>query len=74
MALERHYRIDYQLHGTNKFLYVRSTAMDNAQAWNWAAMDAGITGIPKPRQRMATMVSKPTAEKFGVSSVTWSLT
>lgn len=74
MALEKHYRIDYCLHGASKFLYVRSATMDNAQAWNWAAMDAGITGIPKPRQRAAATVSKPMAEKFGVSEVTWSLT
>lgn len=73
MALEKHYRIDYRLYNTNRFLYVRCTSMDNAQAWNWAAMDAGITGIPKPRQKMAAMVSKPTAEKFGVSEVTWRL-
>jgi hypothetical protein len=45
--------------------------MDNAAAWNWAAVDAGFGQIPKYRMDKIPVISKPKAEQFGLSDVQW---
>lgn len=71
MHHSRHYRIDYLLHGKYKSFYVCAPEMDNAAAWNWAAVDAGFGQIPKYRMDKVPAVSKPKAEQFGLSNVQW---
>jgi hypothetical protein len=46
--------------------------MDNADAWHWAAVDAGIGQIPKYRTDKVPKVSKPQAERLGITNVEWS--
>jgi hypothetical protein len=45
--------------------------MNNAAAWNWAAVDAGFGQIPKYRMDKVPAISKPKAEQFGLSNVQW---
>ena len=71
MPLERHYRIDYLLHGTYKSFYVRALTMSNAEAWHWATLDAGIGQIPKYRTDPVPKLSKPQAERLGLTNVEW---
>lgn len=71
MAQEQHYRIDYLLKGAYKTLYIRTAKMDNAEAWHWASVDAGFGQIPKYRFDPAPKLTKPQAEKFGISDVEW---
>lgn len=72
MAREKHYRIDYLLNGSYKTFYIRAAKMDNAEAWHWASVDAGFGQIPKYRSDPVPKLSKPQAEKFGISNVEWS--
>lgn len=72
MAQEKHYRIDYLLNGAYKTFYIRAAKMDNAEAWHWASVDAGFGQIPKYRSDPVPKLSKPQAEKFGISNVEWS--
>lgn len=72
MAQEHHYRIDYLLNGAYKTFYVRTSDMSNSEAWHWATVDAGIGQIPKYRTDPVTKLSKPHAEKLGVTDVEWS--
>lgn len=67
-----HYEIDYLLHGTRKTLYVRTELMNNPEAWHWAAVDAGFGQIPKYRIDKVPKVSKPLAERLGITEVAWS--
>jgi hypothetical protein len=46
--------------------------MDNADAWHWAAVDAGFGQIPKYRSDKVPKVSKPQAERLGITNVEWS--
>jgi len=71
MPLEHHYRIDYLLHGNYKSFYVRAATMSNAEAWHWATLDAGIGQIPKYRTDPVPKLSKPQAERLGVTNVEW---
>jgi len=71
MAQQKHYRIDYLLHGTFKTFYISASVMDNAEAWHWASVDAGIGEIPKYRTDKVNKVSKPKAEQLGVTNVEW---
>jgi hypothetical protein len=71
MALHKHYRIDYLLHGSYKTFYVSALAMDNAEAWHWASVDAGFGQIPKYRTDKVPKISKPKAEQLGISQVEW---
>lgn len=66
-----HYKIDYLYHGAYKTFYVRSDVMNNVEAWHWAAVDAGIGQIAKYRSHKVPKVSKPHAEKLGVTDVEW---
>lgn len=72
MAQEHHYRIDYLLNGTYKTFYIRTGAMSNSEAWHWATVDAGVGQIPKYRTDPITKLSKPQAEKHGITNVEWS--
>lgn len=65
------YVIEYQLHGEPRSFIIRSKTMRNAEAWHWACCDAGIAPIPKPGRPPLKMVSKPLAEKYGLTSVKW---
>ena len=71
MPPEHHYRIDYLLHGTYKSFYVRAVTMSNAEAWHWATLDAGIGQIPKYRTDPVPKLSKPQAERLGLTNVEW---
>ena len=71
MPQEAHYRIDYLLNGAYKTFYLRAASMNNADAWHWAAVDAGIGQIPKYRTDKVPKVSKPLAERLGLSNVEW---
>ncbi|GFM50518.1 DUF6555 family protein [Pseudomonas capsici] len=71
MALPKHYRIDYLLNGTFKSFYIRADNMDNAEAWHYASVDAGLARIPKYRLEKVPRVTKPHAEHFGITNVEW---
>jgi hypothetical protein len=72
MAQEHHYRIDYLLNGSFKSFYVRASEMNNAEAWHWATVDAGLGQLPKYRADPVAKLSKPKAERLGVTDVEWS--
>jgi hypothetical protein len=72
MAQEYHYRIDYLLNGSSKTFYVRAPMMTNAEAWHWASVDAGVGQLPRFRADPVAKLSKPKAEKHGITSVEWS--
>ncbi|WP_434625517.1 hypothetical protein J3P84_20415 [Pseudomonas sp. Z1-29] len=63
--------INYKLHGVPKSFIIRSKAMQNADAWHWASCDAGAAPIPRPGRPPLKMVSKPQAEKYGITDFTW---
>ncbi|MBX8492816.1 hypothetical protein K5D56_00085 [Pseudomonas cichorii] len=71
MALPKHYRIDYLLNGSFKSFYIRADNMDNAEAWHYASVDAGLARIPKYRLEKVPRVTKPHAENFGITNVEW---
>ncbi|MFK3795568.1 DUF6555 family protein [Pseudomonas sp. NPDC088444] len=68
-----HYRIDCLLNGAYKTFYIRATDMNNAQAWHWANVDAGIGQLPNYRTDPIKKLSQPQAEKLGVTDVEWKL-
>ncbi|MDD2058721.1 hypothetical protein N5D52_08395 [Pseudomonas sp. GD03860] len=63
--------IDYQLHGTPKSFIIRAEKMDNAEAWHWASCDAGVGRIGRYGREQVKKVSKPLAERYGITAVTW---
>jgi len=63
--------IEYKLHGESKSFIIRAKAMSNADAWHWASCDAGLAPIPKPGKPPLKVVSKPQAERYGVTEVKW---
>lgn len=65
------YVIDYQLHGKPKSFIIRAERMDNAEAWHWASCDAGLGRIGRYSHEKVRKVSKPLAERFGISEVSW---
>jgi len=65
------YIIEYKIHGQMKSFIIRAKAMSNQDAWHWASCDAGIAPIPKPGRPPLKVVSKPQAEKFGITEVKW---
>jgi len=65
------YVIEYKLHGEPKSFIIRTAIKSNADAWHWASCDAGVAPIPKPGKPPLKVVSKPQAEKYGISDVTW---
>ncbi len=66
------FTIRYQLHGEQKSFVVRAAQMNNAEAWHWASCDAGVAVIPRFGQHTFKRVSKPMAEKYGITDVRWS--
>jgi len=65
------YIIDYMLHGEPKSFIIRSEVMNNSEAWHWASCDAGVGRIPKFGREKVKRVSKPMAEKYGITDVHW---
>ena len=65
------YIIEYKLHGEAKSFIIRTKIRSNADAWHWASCDAGVAPIPKPGRPPLKVVSKPQAEKYGLSEVRW---
>ncbi|WLG97987.1 hypothetical protein J3P89_11075 [Pseudomonas sp. Z1-14] len=65
------YIIDYVLHGEPKSFIIRAEVMNNSEAWHWASCDAGVGRIPKFGREKVKRVSKPMAEKYGITDVRW---
>jgi hypothetical protein len=63
--------IEYLLHGEPKTFIIRATTMRSVDAWHWAACDAGLAPIPKPGRPPLKVVSKPLAERHGLTDVKW---
>ncbi|MDI3358533.1 MULTISPECIES: DUF6555 family protein [unclassified Pseudomonas] len=63
--------IEYKLLGEQKSFIIRAQRMRNVEAWHWASCDAGITPIPKPGKAPLKIISKPQAEKYGITEVRW---
>jgi hypothetical protein len=63
--------IEYKLHGQPRSFVIRAKTMRNADAWHWASCDAGIAPIPKPGKPPLKVISKPQAERFGITDVKW---
>ncbi|MFS0827226.1 DUF6555 family protein [Pseudomonas phoenicis] len=67
------YIIDYRLHDQERSFIIRLERMDNAEAWHWASCDAGIGIIPKFGREKIRKVSRPMAERYGITEVHWRL-
>ncbi|WP_245586754.1 DUF6555 family protein [Pseudomonas cremoricolorata] len=67
------YIIDYRLHDQLRSFIIRLERMDNAEAWHWASCDAGIGIIPKFGREKIRKVSRPMAERYGITDVRWRL-
>ncbi len=67
------YVIEYLLHGKHASFIIRLEKMDNALAWHWASCDAGVGIIPKFGRQQIKQVSKPMAERYGITQVKWRL-
>ena len=67
------YIIDYRLHDQQRSFIIRLERMDNAEAWHWASCDAGIGIIPKFGREKIRKVSRPMAERYGITDVHWRL-
>lgn len=65
------YVIEYKLHGTPKSFIIRAEVMNNAEAWHWASCDAGVAIIPRFGRGKIKRVSKPFAEKYGITNMRW---
>lgn len=65
------YVVKYSLRGEAREFVVRSDRMDNAEAWHWAACDAGVAVIPRFGRSNIRKVSRPQAERHGISDVAW---
>ncbi|MEB2518582.1 DUF6555 family protein [Pseudomonas sp. YuFO20] len=65
------YVIEYKLHGEPRSFIIRTKIKSSADAWHWASCDAGVAPIPKPGRPPLKVVSKPQAERYGISDVTW---
>lgn len=65
------YVVEYMLQEEHRTFIIRLEKMDNASAWHWASCDAGVGIIPRFGQQKIKMVSKPMAERYGLSDVKW---
>lgn len=63
--------IRYSLRGEERTFVIRTSKMDNVEAWHWAACDAGVGIIPKFGASSIQKVSRPTAERYGLTDVRW---
>lgn len=66
-----HFKVEYKLRGEPKSFYLRAPKMDSSEAWHMSAVDAGFASIPKFRYDPCPRVTKPKAEKLGISDVAW---
>ncbi|EKT4473259.1 hypothetical protein QEM11_004179 [Pseudomonas putida] len=71
MLGQKLYVIEYLLHGDHRTFVIRLERMDNAEAWHWASCDAGVGIIPRFGQHKVKKVSRPQAERYGLSGVKW---
>lgn len=71
MTTPTHFEVRYCFRGAEKSFYLHAYDMTNARAWHMAAVDAGIAEIPKYRCDKVVEVSKPKAERMGISDVQW---
>ncbi|MFD2645419.1 DUF6555 family protein [Pseudomonas japonica] len=65
--------IDYCLNGTPHSFIIRAETMDNAEAWHWASCDAGVGRIGRYEREKVKKVTRPVAERYGISEVSWRL-
>ena len=65
------FTIQYRLHGIPKSFILRAPLMNNTEAWHWASCDAGVAVIPRFGQNKLKRVSRPMAEKYGITDVRW---
>ncbi|WP_423204020.1 hypothetical protein PGC34_19925 [Pseudomonas kribbensis] len=63
--------VEYKCHGVPTSFVIRTGEMSNAHAWHWACCDAGIAPLPKPGKSPLKRISKPMAERFGVTAILW---
>lgn len=69
------YTIHYLLHGTPKTVVVRAEVMNDAEAWHWASCDVGIAHVARIGRQgheRVKKITRPWAEKSGITEVTWS--
>jgi hypothetical protein len=66
-----HFKVEYQLRGEPKSFYVRAPKMDSSAAWHISAVDAGFATIPKFKYDPCPRVTKPKAERLGITDVAW---
>ncbi|AXQ49232.1 DUF6555 family protein [Pseudomonas sp. UBA6554] len=71
MPISDIFLISYKLHGEAREFIVRAERMNNAEAWHWAACEAGVGVIPKFTASDIRKVSRPVAERFGITDVQW---
>lgn len=71
MAGQQLYVIEYELHGEYRTFIIRLERMDNVEAWHWASCDAGVGIIPRFGQHKIKKVSRPMAERYGLTNVRW---
>ncbi|MCL8303131.1 hypothetical protein LG197_26900 [Pseudomonas asiatica] len=71
MPISDIFLIAYKLHGEAREFIVRAERMNNAEAWHWAACEAGVGVIPKFTASDIRKVSRPVAERFGITDVQW---
>ncbi|MFB4394279.1 MULTISPECIES: DUF6555 family protein [unclassified Pseudomonas] len=73
MPALRLYVVEYELHAEPRTFIIRLEKMDNAVAWHWASCDAGVGIIPRFGQHKIKLVSRPMAERYGITNVRWRL-
>jgi len=71
MAGQQLFVIEYALRSEYRTFIIRLDKMDNAEAWHWASCDAGVGIIPRFGQHKIKKVSRPMAERYGISDVKW---
>ena len=71
MSQEHIFTIDYKLHGTPKTFMIRAAQLTCEDAWQWAGCDAGAAPIPRPGKPPLKYLSKPMAERYGITDVQW---
>lgn len=71
MDQEHIFTIEYKLYGVPKKFIMRADRLTNQTIWHWAACDAGATPIPKRGKLPSKLVSKPMAERYGITDALW---
>jgi hypothetical protein len=70
----RQYRIAYLFKGADTTFYIRAALMNDAEAWHWATINAGLAKIPKYPTDKSPKLTRQQAEKLGIANLLWSLT